>query len=115
MQQFTLPLKASLASEDKALGKKFGRVLCYLLQLSPSALCSAPALRCPSWPGNGDLASPGTAVPGERTTTASIHPSTAAGPTHTLCTGHSYCAGLSTFRQPASEQPGLLSAIKKPQ
>lgn len=65
MQQFTLPLKASLASEDKALGKKFGQVLCYLLQLSPSALCSAPALRCPSWPGNGDLASPGTAVRGE--------------------------------------------------
>lgn len=38
MQQFTLSLKASLASEAKALERKFGEVLCYLLQLSPSAL-----------------------------------------------------------------------------
>lgn len=106
MQQFTLPLKASLA---QALEKKFGEVLCYLLQLSPSALRSAPALHCPSWQET-EIRHHLAPQYGERTTTAS---STARGPTHTLCTGHSCCAGLSTLRQPASEQPGLLFAIKK--
>lgn len=38
MQQFTLSLKASLASEAKALEREPGEVLWYLLQLSPSAL-----------------------------------------------------------------------------
>lgn len=38
MQQLTLSLKASLASEAKARERKCGEVLCYLLQLSPSAL-----------------------------------------------------------------------------
>lgn len=38
MQQFTLSLKASLASEAKALERKCEEVLCYPLQLSPSAL-----------------------------------------------------------------------------
>lgn len=42
MQQFTLPLKASLASEAKALERKFGRVLCYLAQLLQCSCITLP-------------------------------------------------------------------------
>lgn len=53
MQQFTLSLKASLASEAKALERKFGEVLCYLLQLSPSALPQSSRTMLPSVAGEG--------------------------------------------------------------
>lgn len=53
MQQFTLSLKASLASEAKALERKFGEVLCYLLQLSPSAVPQKSRTMLPSMTGEG--------------------------------------------------------------
>lgn len=53
MQQFTLPLKASLASEAQALEGKFGEVLCYLVQLSPSALLQCSHIRLPFADGKG--------------------------------------------------------------
>lgn len=53
MQQFTLSLKASLASEAKALERKFGEALCYLPQLSPSALLQRSGIPLPFAAGKG--------------------------------------------------------------
>lgn len=66
MQQFTLSLKASLASEAQALEGKSGEVLCSLLQLSPSALlqCSCCSWERKIWRfGSTQLLSTGTGLP----------------------------------------------------
>ena len=65
MQQFTLSLKASLALEAKALERKSGEVLCYLLQLSPSAQLQHSRITLPFAAGKGDLATPSPAAQGE--------------------------------------------------
>lgn len=57
MQQSTLSLKASLASEARALEGKSGEVLCYLLQLSPSAPLQCSHLRLPLAAGKGRFGS----------------------------------------------------------
>lgn len=74
MQQFALSLKASLAPEANALERKSGEALCYLLQLSPSALLQS-AKCTPS--GEGELAAPNSKHWGARIETefCPIHPS----------------------------------------
>lgn len=57
MQQFTLSLKASLASEAKALERKSGEALCYLPQLSPSALLQRSGIPLPFAAGKGGAGS----------------------------------------------------------
>lgn len=73
MQQFTLSLKAPLASEAQALEGKFGEVLCSLLQLSPSVLLQCSHLRLPSELGKGDLAAPSSSAQGHQLS-LSTHP-----------------------------------------
>lgn len=72
MQQFTLSLKASLASEAQALEGKFGEVLCYLLQLSPSALLQCSHHRLPFAAGKGRFGT--TQLLSTGTSTASMSP-----------------------------------------
>lgn len=79
MQQSTLSLKASLASEAWALEEKFGEVLCYLLQLSPSALLQCSHVRLPFAAGKGRFGS--TQLLSTGTPTASI---SSAQPEHPL-------------------------------
>lgn len=120
MQQFTLSLKASLASEAKALERKSGEALCYLLQLSPSALLQS-AERA-SHVGKESWQHPAPRNGGREQGLGSV-PSTPVQPTRVFCIGPRFAVatlrpdseplgGLFTRKTNKKKKPNIFSVLE---
>lgn len=108
MQQFTLSLKASLASEAQALEEKFGEVLCCLLRLSPSAVLPHQAALC-SW----ERQIWQHPAPQHRDISCLHLPCPAQAPTHPFGMSQSHCVGLNMFKQSHSSLGHYLQGRRK--